>query len=519
MTSVGQAIALPERTVRFLGRSVPLDPRVLIAAAVGDLRAMPRSLKAWLVFLLGLLGVAAIAAVIALPPGWEVFGTTPTVEWGLLIIGYVGFAIMTSGLCLASSLGTVFGVDRFRPLEKRHAILAVLCLTSAFGIIALDLHWPVRLVFGAILSPSPSSPMWWMGVCYGGYLGLLLVEVWSMFSDHPRVHQWACTLAAGMAIVAPTTLGAVFGVLVARPSWNGPFTSVLMVASAFVAGVALLGIVFYLVVRLRRSGFERAERLGVPSLRMLLGIGLVVIAVVLARNVVAGLDGNVRGLRAETEALLTGPLAIPFWGVRVGVGLALPLLLIVVPFTRTPGGLFVASAGALVGVFVDRAVFVLAGQIVPVTASAGVVSSPYASYWPSVVEIAIVVGAGAFVALGYTLAERYLDLSESELHFGFPLVRAAHRVRAGGLALYGSVLARLERPAAERPVGLDAQPAVPVDDAQPPAPADREARAVEVRDGDPDVPVADVAPVPAAADAGPTADAEAAPIPAGESQP
>ena len=40
---------------------------------------------------------------------------------------------MTSGLCLASSLGTVFGIERFRPLEKRHAILAVLSLTTAFG--------------------------------------------------------------------------------------------------------------------------------------------------------------------------------------------------------------------------------------------------------------------------------------------------------------------------------------------------------------------------------------------------
>jgi molybdopterin-containing oxidoreductase family membrane subunit len=478
MTSVGRAILLHDRTVTVLGRSVPLDPRVLIGAAIADVRAMPRSLKAWLAFLLGVLAVAGVAALIAWPPGWEVFGTSPTVEWGLLIVGYVGFAIMTSGLCLASSLGTVFGVDRFRPLEKRHAILAVLCLTSAFGIIALDLHWPVRLVFGAVLSPSPSSPMWWMGVCYGGYLGLLLVEVWSMFSDHPRVHQWACTLAACMAIIAPTTLGAVFGVLAARPSWHGPFTSVLMVASAFVAGVALLGIVFYLVVRLRRSGFERAERLAVPSLRLLLGIGLVVVAIVLARNLVAGLDPNVRGLRAETEAVLSGPLAIPFWGVRVGVGLALPLLLVVVPPTRTPSGLLVASAGALLGVFADRALFVIAGQVVPVTASAGVVSSPYAGYWPSAVEIAIVLGAGAFVALGYTLAERYLDLSESELHFGFPVVAAARRARAGAVALYGSLVARWQRPAAE-PLPDDVQPARLEPEAAPPAAADLEAAPAE----------------------------------------
>ena len=59
-------------------------------------------------------------------------------------------------------------------------MLAVLTLVSAFGIIALDLHFPIRMVFGAVFNPSPLSPMWWMGVFYGGYLCFLLVEVWSM---------------------------------------------------------------------------------------------------------------------------------------------------------------------------------------------------------------------------------------------------------------------------------------------------------------------------------------------------
>jgi Ni/Fe-hydrogenase subunit HybB-like protein len=451
------SIARPGRTATVLGREVPLDPRVLLAAAVADVRSMPRSLKVWLAVLLLLMGIAAIAALIALPPGWEVFGTSPSVEWGLLIVGYVCFAITTSGLCLASSLGTVFGVDRFRPLEKRHAILAVLCLTSAFGIIALDLHWPVRLLFGAILSPSPSSPMWWMGVFYGGYLCLLLVEVWSMFSDHPRVHQWACTLAACMAVLAPATLGAVFGVLTARPFWSGPLSAVWMVASAFLAGVALLGIVFYGVVRLRRSGFERAGRLAIPALRLLLGLGTVVVGVLLARHMLAGLDGNEPGVRAATRSVLEGPLAPQFWVLRVGFGLALPLLLILLPWTRTPAGLLVASVGALTGVLVDRWLFVAAGQIAPVTASAGVVSEGYAPYSPSPVEIAIVVGAGAFVAFAYTLAERFLDLRESDVHFGFNLAPLAYVVRWTGIAARAELSSHLPRPGRPEPA-IDGAP-------------------------------------------------------------
>jgi Ni/Fe-hydrogenase subunit HybB-like protein len=402
--------------IEYAGRTLPLHPAVAARAAVAEVRSMPRQLQRWLAFLVGVMGLSLIAAFLAMPPGWEVFGTTPTVEWGLLIAGYVAFAIMTSGLCLASSLGTVFGIDRFRPLERRHVILAVLSLTAAFGIIILDLHFPLRLVFGAVLSPSPASPMWWMGVAYGFYYVILLVETWSMFTHRPVLHQWACTAAAAMAVIAPTTLGAVFGILGAKAMWHGIFTPMLMLTSAFLAGTALLSIALPLAVRFGRPGWKRAMELGIPSLRLLLSIGLVVVGLLVLRAVVAGLIGGERGLREGTMALVAGPFAPSFWIVRVGIGFLLPAALLLLPRTRTPMGLFVAGGAALVGVFADRLLFVVAGQATPVTSASGSVSFPFAVYIPSLVEIGVVVGAAAFVAFGYTLAERYHDLGDDEVH-------------------------------------------------------------------------------------------------------
>ncbi len=287
---------------------------------------MPLALRAWFALLSVGLAIGAVSALLLLPPGWEVMGTSPSFEWGLLIVGYAFFAIMTSGLCLASSLGTVFGIERFRPFEKRHAILAVLSLTTAFGIIALELHYPIRMVFGAVLVIAPSSPMWWMGVFYGAYLVVLLVEVWSMFTPHPKIHQWACTIAAAIAVCAPTTLGAVFGVVAAKPFWFGIFTPIQMVASAFVAGTALLGIVFYAVHRCRLADWEHAAPIALPSVRLLLAVGLVVVSALLARQITAGLTSDVAGMRPSTEALVSGPLALQFWIVRVGLGLVVPLV-------------------------------------------------------------------------------------------------------------------------------------------------------------------------------------------------
>ncbi len=410
--------------LHLLEYRIPLAPRPLARKLVDEVRSMPVVLQAWFGLLLALMSVMAVAAIVSLPPGWEVFGTTPSFEWGLMIIGYAFFAIMTSGLCLASSLGTVFGIERFQPFEKRHAILALLSLTTAFLIIALDLHYPVRMVFGAVLVPSPASPMWWMGVFYGAYLVVLMVEVWSLFTDHPKIHQYACTLASIIAILAPATLGAVFGVLGAKAFWNGIFTPVMMVASAFLAGTALLGIVFSVVHRLRLADFERAAPVALPSARLLLAVGLALVGALIVRQVAAGLSGEERGLREATTALLTGPLAAQFWA-RIIFGLVVPAVIIALPIARRPEAIGGASLLILAGILLDRFLFVAAGQIAPVSAGAGTVAYPYATYTPTMVEIAILVGAGAFMAFFYTLAERYLNMGEGDTHlfFSWPWLR------------------------------------------------------------------------------------------------
>ena len=407
-------------TVNVAGRDVVLSPRLAYAAARAEVARTPRALKAWYSFLLVLMAFGAIGALFTIAPGTEVFGTTPSFEWGILISAYVFFAITTSGLCLGSSLGTVFGIDMFRPLEKRHAILAILSLTTAFGIIALDLHYPIRMVFGAVFNPSVSSAMWWMGVFYGVYLVFLAVEIWSMFTGRDNIHRYACLASSCTAVLAPSTLGAVFGLVFAHSYWFGIFTPIAMLVTALLAGSALLGIVFYFVVRLELAGFERGRQLAIPSIRILLAVALVGSLVLLGRQVIAGLLSDDVALHGATLALLTGPLAPPFW-IRLIGGLLIPLALIAMPSTRTVTGTGVAAGLAFVGVLVDRLVFVSAGQIIPTTVVGGVAAETYVPYTPSLVEISIVVAAFAFVAFVYTLAERYLDLREGDVHVSFHL--------------------------------------------------------------------------------------------------
>jgi Ni/Fe-hydrogenase subunit HybB-like protein len=406
-------------------------------------------MRRWLGLLAAGLAIGAVSALIALPPGWEVMGTSPTVEWGLLIVGYAAFAIATSGLCLTSSLGTVFGIDRYRPLERRHAILAILSLTTAFGIIALELHWPFRMLFGVVLSPAPSSPMWWMGVAYGGYLGILVVEIWSMFAHRPRLHQAVCTMAAVMAIVAPSTLGAVFGALPNRPFWHGPVSSLWMLGSALLTGASLLGVVVATVARLDGRGAADARGKVLPGLRPILVLLLLVAAVFVVRFMISGATSSEPGMREAADAVVRGPLAPLFWVVRVLAGLVVPLVLLLLPVGRTHRGILPAGILALLGAFADRYLFVIGGLIAPTSSSVnGVVSAPYASYLPSLVEVGVMIGAVSLVAIVYTLLERYVDLGIYDPHVGLSLAPLRRR-RAARAARKAAEREAAERDAAE----------------------------------------------------------------------
>ena len=399
-------------TITLAGRRVQVGPRAAVRTMRGEVGAMSWPLRLWLLALMGLMGIGAVGALLAIPAGDEVFGTTPTVEWGLLIAAYVLFVVTTSGLCLVSSLGTVFGIEAFAPVARRAVVMAALCLMAGFGIIALDLHWPLRLLFGVVLSPSPLSPMWWMGTVYGIYLVFLIIELVGMFGGWHRIARLGGSLALVTAIVAPSTLGAVFGVLVVRPAWHGPFMPAYLLATAVLSGAAMLALLYALVARFSLRGHGPASERALTAIGRLLAAAVGAGIFLTAWQMIVGLYGGEPGSSEAAQAQLTGPLALQWWVVRVIIGLLIPFVLLVVPRLRTRAGIGIAGALVLVGLVADRSGFVMAGQIAPATSASGVVSDPWAVYTPSLVEVSIVVGAAALVAFLYTLAERYLDLTE-----------------------------------------------------------------------------------------------------------
>lgn len=172
---------------------------------------------------LGLVALFVAGAVIYLIEGHHAYNVTREHPWGLIIGMYVFFVVSSTGLCIMSSIGHVFGVKEFEIIGKRAILGAILTISTGFLVIALEIGHPIRMIIYNVLTPGFTSAIWWMGTLYGAYLGFIIFEFIFLVREN---HKWSKIFGLGgllVGLAAHSNLGAVFGFLVARPISNGVF--------------------------------------------------------------------------------------------------------------------------------------------------------------------------------------------------------------------------------------------------------------------------------------------------------
>jgi molybdopterin-containing oxidoreductase family membrane subunit len=354
-----------------------------------------------------LTAIGAIGVLMLLIKGHGVMGTSHQFPWGIFISAYVFFVLIGSGLCLISSLGSVFGIEPFTAITRRSVVLAMITLMAGFLIMGLETPQPLHMIY-MIFSPNFSSAIFWMGSLYGVYLIFLTGEFWYMIigNNQPRAHLFGL-LAFFSALAASSNLGAVFGFLHARPYWEGAYMPVYFILSAILSGSAALIILYYLL-----EGRESISSI-LPATAKLMALCLSITLFFSVWKLLTGLYGNIPGKAEASAALLIGPYALNFWGLEIGLGMIVPLFLLLV--TRTRKATFVAALMSMTGIFFMRYDMVMAGQVVPLDV---IDQSPlpvtYLSYSPTWVELAIVCLGFGFVGLAYLFAEKRLKLDEPE---------------------------------------------------------------------------------------------------------
>lgn len=371
------------------------------------------------VFLCGLLTIVGVAfGVHSLYVGHEhTFGVTRDVPWGLLIAAYVFFVVTSTGLCIVSSVGHVFGFKAFNPIAKRAVFLSIATIVAGFLVIAFEIENSWRMPVGNVIGANITSNIWWMGTLYGAYLFFMMIEFLMLQKEQHRTATMFGLAGLLTGVVAHSNLGAVFGLLNGREFWHGPYMPIYFIASAAMSGC--VAIIFFTYLAYRSNGWQFSEKMK-KSMEGVAKFGALMMAVILfftSWKMITGITGNPPGKYEAMMTLLGGSYAINFWIGEIALGMVIPFALILACRGRNMKVLFVAALAGMVGIFFMRYDLVIVGQLIPHYHGMGLVDYPELfTYMPTLHEIMVTVGGFAFCGLLFLMGEKLFRGHLSEDH-------------------------------------------------------------------------------------------------------
>jgi molybdopterin-containing oxidoreductase family membrane subunit len=369
--------------------------------------------------LMALLTVVGVAAGIhSLYVGHEhTFGVSRGVPWGILIAAYVFFVVTSTGLCIVSSVGHVFGFENFNPIAKRAVFLSIGTIVAGFLVIAFEIENSWRMPVGNVIGANPTSNIWWMGTLYGAYLFFMMIEFVMLQMDKHKVATGFGLAGLLTGVVAHSNLGAVFGLLNGREFWHGPYMPIYFITSAAMSGC--VAIIFFTFIAYKFNGWKMSDKMK-KSMESVAKMGALMMAIIIfftSWKMITGVTGQPPGKYEAMQALLSGPYSLNFWVGEVALGMIIPFGIILAVKGRNMNALFIAALAGMVGIFFMRYDLVIVGQLVPAFHGMGLVDYPeMLTYMPSLHENLVVLGGIAFCGLTFFMGEKLFRGHVSEHH-------------------------------------------------------------------------------------------------------
>jgi molybdopterin-containing oxidoreductase family membrane subunit len=421
----------------------------------------------WTSFLVAIVILGAYALLMSFIHSMEILEFDTNVPWEMMVSNYVFLVGSSVGLCLVSSLGYAFGLQRYEIIAKRGLFLALITFVVGLASISLHLGHPERSAIYGALTPNVRSAMSYMGILYPPYMALIAFWFWllarpelakigaeseglkakayrlmaleglrpylygrlplekweakiyqliplekmglSLDSDGVEL-RWARVVgvfALISALLAYTVEGSLFAHVEARPLWYGALFPVDFLLGASFCGIAWLMSVGIITCKVKGEEIP-AKLMDLyhemgEILAVLLSLGLLFTAYKMGH-------GLFKPAKAEIIKLfLSGPFSLNFWVFEIAVGLVFPVIILLYATRRRKiTGTLVASIMVLVGYFVKRYDFVVASQVYPLIKQ----PSPLSSYLPTFMEVLLISGLIGALLLVYTLGVKFLPLRE-----------------------------------------------------------------------------------------------------------
>jgi Ni/Fe-hydrogenase subunit HybB-like protein len=392
----------------------------------------------WLFGLATLIVGGVVAGVIVLTRGLVVTHLTDLVPWGLWITVDLSSIAMSAGAFLLCAAVYLLGLKLYQPLARTATFIGLIGYSMAVLTLMLDIGRPDRF-WHAIVFWNPHSVMWEVTMCVTLYLTVLLFEVmpiigqvewlqnrWPRLSEKlTSVHHYAPYLAVvglGLSMLHQSSLGALYGILKAKPVWYRPDLSVLFMASAMAGGPSLTVLVSMIAARLTPKAQVNDQILE----KMANFIGWVLVVYLYFRFWDAlSMTYTYQPGRTEGLNLLTsGSLSFNFWFGEILLGAVVPIILLLVPKFRQRTGLrMLALALVIGGVVAYRWDVNMAGQLILLTYLPQEIVTRYTTYVPSIIEFMAGIGIVAYGMLAVSLGIRYLNVVDH-----FPLMKPNEEV-------------------------------------------------------------------------------------------
>lgn len=235
---------------------------------------------------------------------------------------------------------------------RMRAFMASFVLMGAGGLLLVaDLSQPMR--FLNVLNPAYlnfTSPLAWGSLNLVSFGLVSVLYFFAMAAENP-IAKALGVIGSLLALGLPVYTGFDLTVHQNRPVWNTPLMPVLFVAMSLVSGAA--------IATFLANGHERL----LSWLRTIMlwsgGATAVMLISLLGTTAYGG-----AGQELTFMLLTTGQLGAIFLGVGIAAGLALPIVLLLVPAGRSGSGLMAASLLLLVGGMALRYSILVGGQIV-----------------------------------------------------------------------------------------------------------------------------------------------------------
>ncbi len=389
----------------------------------------------WLVFLGTLLSIALVAGLSVFWFGLSITNLTDLVPWGLWITLDLSAISVSAGAFSLCAGVYLFGLKRYEPIARTATFIGLIGYTMAMLALILDIGRPDRF-WKALVFWNTHSLLWEVTMCVMLYLTVLVFESMPIFASfewlrnrYPRVaekmakaHHYAPVLAIiglGLSSLHQSSLGAVYGVIKARPIWYKPEMAVLFMFSAIVGGIALTLLASMLSARLT----PKAKVSDILIERVAQFLGYLMIGYLYFRfwDWLAQTYTYEPGRTEAFEILTKGTLSFNFWFGEMIFGALIPtFILLYKPARLSPLWRMLGLAMIVGGVVAFRFDTNIVGFLAVISYLPGETVVSYTSYTPSLVEWASAMGIVSYGLLAFSLGVKYLRVVDhritSEVH-------------------------------------------------------------------------------------------------------